>query len=116
MYCTFPGRDKSFLSELKNQLLSNFTGIVDENVLMLFDYNYMGVTAVRAVLLNANLEVAVSDVWTQYMKTTFVPTKSPLAETLCEEDDLLAKLKTDENSASSEIVELPTTKSEDSIV
>ena len=103
----FPDRDSSFLSELKNQLFSGFSGEVKEHVLLLFDYNHIGVVSVRAVLLNANLEVAVSDDWTKYMETTFVPTSSPLAETLSGEDELLVTLKADDDFSSPETVRLP---------
>jgi len=85
-------RDHSVLAELRNQLLSGFSGIVDEHVLILFDYDYTGVTSARAVLLTPTLEIAVSDNWTKYLKTQYIPRNSLLANIL-PDDEPMVKLK-----------------------
>lgn len=87
-------RGPSILSELRNQLLSGFTGIVDEHILLLFDYDYTGVTSARAVLLTPSLDIAVSDNWTAYLKTTYIPRQSSISPILPEEE-LVVKLKSE---------------------
>ena len=64
-------RDSSVLANLRNQLLNGFSGIVQEHVLILFDYTYLGVTSARAVLLTPQMEIAVSEDWTHYLKQRF---------------------------------------------
>lgn len=85
-------RDHSVLAELRNQLLSGFSGIIGEHLLILFDYDYTGVTSARAVLLTPTLEIAVSDNWTKYLKSKYIPQDSPLA-TILPDDEPLVKLK-----------------------
>ena len=85
-------RDRSILTEFRNQLLSEFSGIVDEHLLILFDYDYTGVTSARAVLLTPALEIAVSEDWTKYLKTQYIPQKSILATVLAD-DEPMVKLK-----------------------
>lgn len=85
-------RDCSVLAELRNQLLSGFSGIMGEHLLILFDYDFTGVTSARAVLLTPLLEIAVSDDWTKYLKSKFVPQNSPLAAILSS-DEPLVRLK-----------------------
>ena len=86
----FPDRDQSILSELRSQLFSGFTGIIDEHVLVLYDYNYSGVTTIRAVLLTPKLEIAASDDWTNFMRNTFIPTKTINVTSSGEEEDLVS--------------------------
>lgn len=85
-------RDHSILSELRNQLLSSFSGIIDEHLLILFDYDYTGVTSARAVLLTPTLEIAVSDNWTKYLKSKYIPPVSSLAAILSDNEPIV-KLK-----------------------
>ena len=85
-------RDCSVLAELRNQLLSGFSGIIEEHLLVLFDYDYTGVTSARAVLLTPTLEIAVSDNWTKYLKSKYIPQASPFAAIL-PDDEPLVKLK-----------------------
>ena len=73
-------RDSSILEELRTCLLSSFSGIVEEHVLVLFDYDYSYVTSARAVLLTPKLEVALSEDWTRFLKNTFVSHNSVLVE------------------------------------
>ena len=108
----YPERDISILAEIKNQLFSEFSDTVNEHVLVLFDYNYVGVTAVRAVILTTNLEVAVSDDWTKHMTITHIPTQSILAAALSEEDESLVTLKPEGDTDVSEVVNLPMESSE----
>lgn len=85
-------RDFSILSELRNQLLSSFSGIIGEHLLILFDYNYTGVTSARAVLLTPTLEIAVSDDWAKYLKSKHIPKGSPLMS-IVSDDEPIVKLK-----------------------
>lgn len=88
-------RDESLLSIVRDQLLNSFSGIVKEHVLVLFDCDFSGVTSLRAVLLTPELEIAVSDDWTKYLKSTFVPDSSALAFLLDDDDEPIVKLKTE---------------------
>lgn len=85
-------RDHSMIAELRNQLLSGFSGIVAEHLLILFDYDYNGVTSARAVLLTPTLEVAVSDNWTKYLKSTYISQQSALIQ-IISDDEPMVKLK-----------------------
>lgn len=85
-------RDENILSNLRDQLLSCFTGIVEEHVLILFDYNFAGVTSARAVLLTPKMEIAVSEDWTQFLRSTVIP-KNTLLDDILADDEVLATLK-----------------------
>lgn len=85
-------RDCSVLAELRNQLLSGFSGVVNEHVLILFDYDYVGITSARAVLLTPTLEIAVSDDWTKYLRVQYIPQNS-LLTTILSDGEPMVKLK-----------------------
>ena len=89
---TTPERDASDLKKLRDQLLSCFSGIVKEHVLVLFDYNFLGVTSARAVLLTPKMEIAFSEDWTSYLQKQYIPPKY-LVEHDEDDNQLLAKLK-----------------------
>lgn len=97
-------RDLSVLSNLRNQLLSGFSGIVQEHVLILFDYTYVGVTSARAVLLTPRMEIAVSEDWTHYLKQQYIPNKF-LSEVASDGEEMLVKLKPQFDSANLQIVD-----------
>lgn len=107
-------RDENVLSNLRDQLLSCFTGIVEEHVLILFDYNFTGVTSARAVLLTPKMEIAVSEDWTQYLRSTVIP-KNTLLDDILVDDEILATLKPQFNSESALIVESTEKKRKDEI-
>ncbi len=86
--------DKNTLSEIRAQLLSAFSGMVTEHVLVLFDYNYTGVISMRAVLLTPNMEIAVCEDWTKYLKSTFIPEISAF-NSLLDDDTPIVKLKSE---------------------
>lgn len=108
-------RDENVLSNLRDQLFSCFTGIVEEHVLILFDYNFTGVTSARAVLLTPKMEIAVSEDWTQYLRSTVIP-KNTLLDDILADDEILATLKPQFNSESALIVEPTEKKRKDEIV
>lgn len=91
-FSDFRVREKEFLFSLRDKLLSNFTGIVEEHILILFDYNYSGVTSARAVLLTPEMEIAYSEDWTRFLRTTVVP-KGSLLEDILDDNEVLAALK-----------------------
>lgn len=95
----------SVLETLRNQLLSNFSEIVDEHVLILFDYNYMGIISVRAVLLTPKMEIALSDDWSIHLKSTYISEKSLLKLVSDDDNDVFAKLKPQFDDANKSIVE-----------
>lgn len=107
-------RDKSILANLRDQLLSGFTGIVEEHVLILFDYNFAGVTSARAVLLTPKMEIALSDDWTRYLRSTVIPKNTFLDEVLSD-DEILATLKPQYDSNNTLIVDPATKKRKDEI-
>ena len=84
--------DKNILSDIRTQLLSAFSGMVTEHILVLFDYDFTGVTSMRAVLLTPDMKIAVCEDWTKYLKSTFVPVVSILGS-LFEDDEPIVKLK-----------------------
>ena len=85
-------REKNILSSIRTQLLSTFSGIVTEHVLVLFDYDFSVITSMRAVLLTPEMEIAVSEDWAKYLKSTFVPDVSILSS-LFDDDEPIVKLK-----------------------
>lgn len=95
-------RDENVLFALRNQLLSCFSGIVEEHVLILFDYNFSGVTSARAALLNPNMEIALSEDWTQFLRATYSP-KNIVFDDLDDNDDL-ATLKPQYTSEATAVV------------
>lgn len=107
-------RDENVLSNLRDQLLSCFTGIVEEHVLILFDYNFAGVTSARAVLLTPKMEIAVSDDWTQFLRSTVIP-KNTLLDDILADDEVLATLKPQFDSDNIPIVESAEKKRKDEI-
>lgn len=107
-------RDENALSELRNRLLSSFTGIVEEHVLILFDYTFSEVTSARAALLTPNLEIAMSEDWTQFLRSTVVPPKTLLGEILAD-DEVLATLKPQFDSDNIPIVKPAEKKRQDEI-
>ena len=84
--------DKNILSDIRAQLLSAFSGMVTEHILVLFDYDFTGVTSMRAVLLTPDMKIAVCEDWTKYLKSTFVPDVSILGS-LFDDDEPIVKLK-----------------------
>lgn len=92
----------SILYAIREQLLCSFSGIVEEHVLVLFDSSFSNVTSLRAVLLTPNMDVAVSENWTKYLTSTFIPSSSMLAA-ISSDDDPIVKLKP-EYEASNSIV------------
>ncbi len=84
--------DKNILSDIRAQLLSAFSGMVTEHILVLFDYDFTGVTSMRAVLLTPDMKIAVCEDWTKYLKSTFVPDVSILGS-LVDDDEPIVKLK-----------------------
>lgn len=91
--CVRLEREPTVLEKLRQELLHEFTGVIKEHVLILFDYDFTGVTSVRAVLLTPKLEIALSDDWTSYMRSNYIPVKSMLAELVYEQDEELVTLK-----------------------
>lgn len=101
--CDFQ-RDASAISTLREKLLSDFTGIIKHHILILFDYDFKGVTSARAVLVNPNLEVAYSEDWSDFLKTPYVIGKaSILEEMIIDDEEPLIKLKP-KNSSSNVLV------------
>lgn len=84
--------DENALCNLRNQLLSNFTGIVEEHVLVLFDSKFSGVISARAVLLTPEMEIAVSEDWTQFLRSTVIP-QGTLLDELLTNDEVFVTLK-----------------------
>lgn len=97
-------RDESVLSALRNQLLSCFTGIVEEHVLILFDYDFTGVSSARAVLLTPKMEVAVSEDWTPFLRSKVIPQNTILQDILSD-SEMLATLKPQFDSNNISIVD-----------
>lgn len=97
-------RDENILSTLRNQLFSCFTGIVEEHVLILFDYDLTGVTSARAVLLTPKMKIAVSDDWTPFLHAKVIPQNTILKDILAD-SEMLATLKPQFDSNNISIVE-----------
>ena len=108
--CVQLEREPSVLEKLRQELLYEFTNVIKEHVLILFDYDFTGVTSVRAVLLTPKLEIALSDDWTSYMRSIYVPAKSILAELISEQEDELVTLKRVENDVDDVLVSMISSK------
>jgi len=95
MYDVIPLRDLKEISELRNQLLLGFSGIITDHALILFDYNYSTVTSVRLVILNEKLEIAYSEDWSKYLRIPFYRKGSALDTITKQDDEPLVSLKPD---------------------
>ena len=104
--CIQRKREPLILEKLRNELFYEFTDVIKEHILILFDYNFTDVTSVRAVLLTPQLEIAFSDDWTNLMRSNYVPAKSILAEFMSEEEEELVTLKQLENDEDDVLVNI----------
>lgn len=105
-------RDQTAIENLRNQLLSNFTGIVKNHILIAFDYSFSRVTSAKAILLTPEFGVAFSEDWSAFLdKPYIVGKKSLLAEmTNDENEEPLVRLKeTKKEQQADELVSLAET-------
>lgn len=79
-------RDPSMVAQLRDQLLCDFAGIVENHIVILFDYDYSRVLSARAVLLTPKLEVAFSEDWSKYLNKPYFH-KDTILAVLTENDD-----------------------------
>jgi hypothetical protein len=88
-------RDQTAIENLRNQLLSNFMGIVKNHILIAFDYSFSRVTSAKAILLTPEFGVAFSEDWSAFLdKPYIVGKKSLLSEMAIEEnEEPLVRLK-----------------------
>lgn len=56
------------IEQLREKILSDFSGIIENHILILFDSNFDIVKSVRAVLLTIQLEVAFSEDWSYLLE------------------------------------------------
>lgn len=89
-------RDFDELEELRQKLLVQIDGVIKEHVLVVFDAGYAGVTSCRAVLLTPDLEIAISEDWSQYLKEHVIPESTILSKLLEDDDEIsLVNLKSE---------------------
>lgn len=93
----FPGcevkRDEKMLEELREQLLSEFAGIIRNHILILFNCGYNIVTSARAVLLTPQLEIAYDENWSQYLSKPYYHRNALIADIITDEDEPIVTLK-----------------------
>ena len=109
-------RDESALAVLRNQLLGQFPGIIEEHLLVLFDYVGTEVISVRAVLLTPQMEIAICEDWTQFLHSRYIPKSSLIHVISDDNEEVLARLKPQYDSVNTPIVESESNKNQDGIV
>lgn len=93
-------RDFDQLSQLREQLLSGFSGIIENHILILFDYSFDRVISARAVLLTPDMKIAFDEDWSHLLTKPYIISKTPLSIIADESEEPLVKLKkrAEENS------------------
>lgn len=91
-------RDISVIDEIREQLMSDFSGIIENHILILFDSSSNIVTSVRALLLTPHLEIVLSENWSRYLSIPYKPDILPYNESISSDEDILVSLKDDLNS------------------
>ena len=90
--CNFP-RNAQAIGALRDKLLSDFSGIIKNHILILFDYNISGVISARAVLLTPELDVAFSEDWSKHLKNPYVIGQDSILEEMVSDGEPLVKIK-----------------------
>jgi len=102
-----PQRDASALEKLRNNLLSDFVGIINNHLLILFDYNYNDVVSARAVLLNHGLGITYSEDWSAFLKKPYIIGKASIIEEMIDDEALtLVYLKTEKFDSNLDLVSI----------
>ena len=78
--------------------MSDFSGIIENHILILFDASSNIVTSVRALLLTPHLEIALSESWSRYLSIPYKANALPYIDDISSDEDILVSLKDDPNS------------------
>lgn len=102
-------RDQTAIEKLRDELLSEFAGVIKNHILILFEYDYSRVLSARAVLLTPELGVAYTEDWSHFLNKPYIIGKASIAESLKDEDsEPLVQLKPQKEKLSSDdLVSLP---------
>ena len=96
-------RDQTAIEKLREELLSEFVGIIKNHILILFEYEYSRVLSARAVLLTPELGVAYTEDWSQFLKKPYIIGKMSVTEDLKDDDaEPLVHLKSQKEKLLSE--------------
>ena len=93
---------------MRDDLLKDFTGIVTNHVLIVFNYNFSRVTSARAILITPEFGIAYSEDWSRYLDKQYIIGKTSLINELNydEHNEPLVKLK--ETTTFEDLVSIPT--------
>jgi len=87
-------RNPSDVENLRNVLLADFVGIIQNHILILFDCNFNKVISARAILPTPQFDIAFDEDWSSYLKSPYVIGKESLIESMVEDDsEPLVQLK-----------------------
>jgi hypothetical protein len=99
-------RDTTALEQLRDELLKEFSGIIQNHMLVLFEYDYNRVTSARIVLLTPEYGIAFSEDWSKFLSEQYViGGASLLQEATLDEAEPLVRLKG--KKATDDLVNLP---------
>ena len=82
-----PVRDQTCIESLRNQLLSDFTGIIENHLLITFEYSYSRVISARVILVTPEFGVAFSEDWSHFLDTPYIIGKASILEELNKDDE-----------------------------
>lgn len=82
-----PVRDQTCIESLRNQLLNDFTGIIENHLLITFEYSYSRVISARVILVTPEFGVAFSEDWSRFLDTPYIIGKASILEELNKDDE-----------------------------
>jgi hypothetical protein len=79
-------RNQTAIENLRNQLLSSFSGIIKNHILITFEYSFFRVISASAVLLTPELEIAFKEDWSHFLNKQYIVGKNSLIAEMNEQD------------------------------
>lgn len=102
-------RDSTALTQLRDSLLSSFAGIAKNHMLILFDYNSIEVTSVKAILPTPQLGIGFCEDWSKFCKEPYdINNISAAKNVTADNEEVLIRLKPQKQKENAEsLVALP---------
>ncbi|AFL99005.1 hypothetical protein Desde_0547 [Desulfitobacterium dehalogenans ATCC 51507] len=100
-------RDSDAINKLREELLSEFAGIIKNHILILFDYDDSLVISARAVLLTPELGIAYSEDWSHLLNSPYIIGKTSIVEDMRDDDnEPLVRMKGQKETPSEDLVSI----------
>ncbi|MCL2285417.1 MAG: DUF5986 family protein [Firmicutes bacterium] len=101
-------REVSIVEQLRDKLLSDFVGIIQNHITIIFDSSLNTVTSARAVLLTPQLDISYSEDWSHLIKEPYIIGKASILEEMKDENpESLVRLKSNkQEKQSNELVSM----------